>query len=679
MSIKWLMALCMVLSITTYTYEAYSLDPQGANTSEDSDVNEAQDLDLSTDSDTVMCELSKKYLTDIKVECLGQFQHYQSLTTVPNGTSAAIKIGQWNVFNLGMDKQRFKDLDLLADLVAKQQWDVFAATEIFPLSGTALGENKRLADYLDSLIRKNATSSDIADVKKQFQWHGAVRLLRALQRKDPSWSLILAPKSLGSEGSSALETGGVYYRANSVKPIVNEHCGTIGCLIELPTKLYPGMTADMLSEVVSREPFMASFVTHDGTFDFTILPFHARFRHPKKNGIMEAITGAKIASDGTVTFGNGLFFDIESILGRTKADEFRKKLAQEIQDRLSGKLKGAEKKDTTKEQLARYAELAALGRFMKHLKSTYKEQDVIWTGDFNLEYDLDPNIDTLAEQKLRGDWDSVLLKNPSGWPGAVVLVNEPTSLSDKERLKSNYDHFVLDPLSTNECSAKTAKAIDFTVRSNAPMMERYTVLLNEIPFGEDYDRVPLLSVVDLVTLAQTNAIEFNALTEEQRLGLSDTQARALGQLRVSDRKAYDKRKQELEELMLDLNRRRMEAYLNQPWGYAERQKIQKRVSEQALGLQNLWGVYEDTINGQKVLSYQLKYPQDSASEISPERTKRAAEYDKIVADYVRRLFDSQWTIDPRTAKDVRYQVYREVISDHLPIDISCELPPKDDD
>jgi hypothetical protein len=316
---------------------------------------------------------------------------------------------------------------------------------------------------------------------------------------------------------------------------------------------------------------------------------------------------------------------------------------------------------------------------MTYLRSTYAEQDVIWTGDFNLEYDLVPGKDTAAEVKLRSEWDTILLQNPKAWPGATVLVGDLTSISDKERLKSNYDHFILDTKSTVECAAKTAHSVDFTVKGVAPLMDKYTVLLNEKIYGDAYDKEEPLSVTQLIDLANSDPEGFEALTEEQRLGMSFVDARSLGELKTKNKKQFDIRKTELEELMLDLKRRKMEAHLKSAAGAGERQKIQSRVAELALSLQNLWGVFEDTINGKLVASFQPKYPQGDASEISPERKKRATEYDKIMSDFPRRVFDSQWVVDPRTAKDVRYQVYREMISDHLPIDMECPLPARDDD
>lgn len=631
------------------------------------------------DADSKMCDLASRYMASLKVSCSEKFQHYEprspSAVLQSGGT---IRIGQWNVFNLGIDKQRFKDLDVLADIVTRESWDVFAATELFPVSGTVLAENLRLEKFVKELESRPSGAGEAADVIANIQWHGAVRLLLALQKRDPSWALLLAPKSLGSEGSSALETGGVYYRASRVRPVQNEHCQSFGCLAQLPSSLFPGIDADLLEEVVSREPFIASFATHDGRFDFTVIPFHARFRHPKKVGIMEAIAGAQIGASGKVVFGRGLFFEVDSVLGKTKADEFRARLQKEIEDRLSGKKMGPQKKDSTKELLARYAELAALGRFMNHLSKQYREKDIIWTGDFNLEYDLDPDRDTATEAKLRRDWDTILLKNQEGWQGSVVWVKEPTSLSDKERLKSNYDHFILNPKHTSECREASARALDFTDLKVAPLMSNYTALLNEPVYRANYESLPPKSVQQLLEIAAQDPAKFQTLSEETRLGLTLTEANRLEGQKTSDKEAFELRRKELEELLVDLQRRRMLAHLASPVGQQERRKIAARVLNFGSLLQSQWGVFPDTLDGQVIESFQPKFPKPDDL-ISPEREKRAQEYQKILDDYARRVFDSQWMVDPRTAKDIRYQVFREIVSDHLPIQVDCAVPTKDDD
>lgn len=554
-------------------------------------------------SDKQTCELAQKYLTDLTITCDDKYHHYLSNQITPSKNTSRLQIASWNVFNLGFYKQRFKNIALLAELADRQGWDIIAATEIFPLD---------------------------AKLVSSSSWPGAIQLLQELRKLDPSWSLIIAPYGLGSEGSSTVELGGVYYKASRLQAITTESCEALACIIKLPAQLYPGLSEEMLGELVSREPFIASFQALNGNFDFSLMPFHARFRQTKAPEVMDAIVGAKRTSDGNITFEKGIFFNIEDILGKERAENFRKKLAQETKAPVSQT--GA--RDSIKELLSRYAELSAIGRFIQNIKSNQKEQDIIWAGDFNLEYDL----------RRFSDWDVVLLKNEL--KGAKVLVSELTSLSDKERLASNYDHFILNPKDTAECKESSAGVVDFMQPGVLPSLKKYLVFLNdptgffEKKFFKQNEK--LYSPSDLLKLAQNSPETFEKLSAEQRLGLTLHKAKEIIESQPNEQKSQKLR---LEKVLLETLQNRFDLL----------EKKYKSIRNQNQRAEEFVSQYAQTLDPQ------------------------AEDYAKSLLDFRRRLFDSQWQVDPTTAKDIRYQVYRELVSDHLPISISCGVSSQDDD
>lgn len=554
-------------------------------------------------ADKQTCELAQKYLTDLAITCDDKYHHYLSNQTTPSKNTSRLQIASWNLFNLGFYKQRFKNIALLAELADRQGWDVIAATEIFPLDSKLVNSNS---------------------------WPGAIQLLQELRKLDPSWSLIISPYGLGSEGSSTVELGGVYYKSSRLRAVSTESCDALACIIKLPTHLYPGLSDEMLGELVSREPFIASFQTLDNKFDFSLMPFHARFRQTKVSKVMDSIIGVKRNSDGNITFERGMFFDIDDVLGKERADVFRKKLTSEA----GSHGQQTEARDSIKELLSRYAELSAIGRFIHNIKSNQKEQDIIWAGDFNLEYNL----------RRFNDWDIVLLKNEL--KGAKVLVDELTSLSDKERLASNYDHFILNPQDTAECKENSAAAVDFMNPGVLPSLKKYLVFLNdptgffEKKFFKQKER--LYSPSDLLKLAQSSPESFERLSEEQRLGLTLQKAK--------------------------------EILASNP----NEQKSQRLALEKVL-MTNLQRRFDSVVKKYKSVKNQQLRTEQFVAEYAQKLDPQAEDYEKSLLDFQRRVFDSQWQLDATTAKDIRYQVYRELVSDHLPISISCTASAQDDD
>jgi len=159
---------------------------------------------------------------------------------------------------------------------------------------------------------------------------------------------------------------------------------------------------------VARPPFVAGF--QSGSFDFVSLALHLRFRVPTEAGAMAKIKKIFNGAD----FGVG-----------------------------------------TDEDVARFAELKTIMKFAGTLAKG-SEKDVIVSGDFNLE----------PKDSRKDAWENVI----AGLDGAKVYVTDQTSLSKLNGLASEYDHYVLNPGKTGECTPDSAHSFNFLESHTAPMV-----------------------------------------------------------------------------------------------------------------------------------------------------------------------------------------------------------------
>ena len=341
----------------------------------------------------------------LKSECTMNYVHYYSEKTIPTGVpeGGKLRIGSFNLFHLGDNQSSLKNFALTAEIM--NQWDVVGAQELMPLPTEQAISNHAIC----SLIIQSGDNNDYIKRKLQVDRPGYLILLNELRRLDPSWSLILQPMAEG-DGSSG-EMAGFYYRKAVVQLRDCDYCPaerSIDLKSQNPTKSY-GCLAQIPPEqqkLVSRRAFVTYF--QSGKFDFIGMTAHVRFRAA----------------------------DLESDL-RLQENE----ICQNHED--------PKKCKPTKDNVGRYYEVKAVADQIDSIQRSARDKDVIYMGDFNVEY----NTKTISYWKAA-------LKSAEGF---FVYQNLPTTLAvQRESLLSNYDHFIFNPKITTQCSPESVKPYDFT-------------------------------------------------------------------------------------------------------------------------------------------------------------------------------------------------------------------------
>lgn len=379
-----------------------------------------------------------------KVDCFHNYHHYNSDAFEEHYNFfrarhyGEVRIGSFNLWHPGTSKSGLKDYKLLAKVV--DQWDVLAAQELLPVVGEDLRHNEDVANFLKEapgllrqLKRELSTSSGSqrAELKKRiekleqdidlapelYRSPGYLKLLEELRKIDPSWSLILAPRGEAAESFHVQELTGFYYRASRVEPIVNKHCRDYpektrnGKPYACIPSFYENFMGKNVAEAFSRRPFMASF--RSATFDFTLLSSHVIFTSPRDEEKMATIMQA--AFDRPTYEDLGFGFNLQTY--------------------------------------ARFAEIKLTLDFMQRYNERYRDSNLIFAGDMNIE----------ASNSF---WPDVL----KSLDGGELFIEEMTSMSqlrfrsDDEPtlgLASNYDHFIFSPLRTPECDGEEAKTFNF--------------------------------------------------------------------------------------------------------------------------------------------------------------------------------------------------------------------------
>lgn len=300
----------------------------------------------------------------------------------------------------------FKDLKLMARVINDS--DLVLALELLPVVGRHLDNNQRVLKHLSDSFMSNKSKSSVA---KLYRAPGYVDILNELRKLDKSWALILSPRGDAAKAGQVEEMVGYFYRAKTVKPILNEHCHeykpkgagpAYACLPNL-RKAFMGRET---TNVFSRRPFLASF--ESGAFDFTLVGSHVIFGSPSSKTDMKKILRPAFNVSTYSGLGTGV----------------------------------------TKKTYARFAEAAVTLEFMENLRYYYKEQDVIYAADFNL----------TPTNKF---WSEVL----GNFPGGKLYQKLPTTVTHKKTdggkltkgLSSSYDHFILDSSETKECATSIGK------------------------------------------------------------------------------------------------------------------------------------------------------------------------------------------------------------------------------
>lgn len=159
------------------------------------------------------CQNSKKILK-VDADCNDMFHHYKSSRTQPASAedSGKVKIAGYNIYKLGVGETRYKDLDLTAKMM--NQWDVIGAVEPQP----ALAEDKVDNENIIELLNEGKVTLDFA--KEHYKTPTYLELLFRLRKLDRSWSMIVSPYGQ----SKNIELVAFYYRRSKVKPAHNAYC-----------------------------------------------------------------------------------------------------------------------------------------------------------------------------------------------------------------------------------------------------------------------------------------------------------------------------------------------------------------------------------------------------------------------------------------------------------------------
>jgi len=397
------------------------------------------------------------------IDCYDQYHHFNAHAANTYYTksfslkSRNVRVGSFNLYNLGSMRTEFKDHALVAKIMNK--WDIVSAQEIIPVIGDAYKHNtavvalhKELKIQYAEMVSNGASYSERSRLKEKIEllereYHrpGYIPLLKELQKLDPSWGLILSGSEEGTDTATVFELAGYFYRGTRVKPIENEYCKKFfsgikayACTPKFSKKFYGKDVADLFA----RRPLVGSF--RSGNFDFTLLNTHIIHNTPgsleKRKKILRA------------AFGVDEFTDIGYGVG--------------------------------KRTFARFAEVKHIFNFVKKLKKSFKEQDIILAGDFNL-------------QKSEEYW-SILSDE---FPGLDVKVKGKTSIAlgrlssgrETKGVKNNYDHFIFDDSQTTQCAGKdNYKIFNFLENSFKKIIDEKYLVRGSKPYRDGNNSKHLL-------------------------------------------------------------------------------------------------------------------------------------------------------------------------------------------
>ncbi len=346
----------------------------------------------------VYCEEAAKYVIKNRftIDCGDEFHHYNARAAANhyrNSGSQDLKIANYNLLHPGSNKNSYKDLGLIAQII--NNYDLVSVQEIIPRLGNDMRHNQDLV-----VLMENGGSAELA---AHYRAPGYLLILERLRALDPSWALITSPRGEASSPSSVHEMLGFYYRASKVRPKRTDHCleqneqsAGLACY---PLFRQPFFRADV-ADAFSRKPFIASF--ESGNFDFTLMNAHVIFTSPKDEETMRWITQTAFGLDNYSDVGVGV----------------------------------------TKETYARFAEVRLALEMLQLLIENYEEQDVMFAADMNLE------SKTAYWQTLARDFPKFSLY------GDMATSLTPYRYSGRNEtggFSSNYDHFILNNQANQPC------------------------------------------------------------------------------------------------------------------------------------------------------------------------------------------------------------------------------------
>jgi hypothetical protein len=373
--------------------------------------------------------IKKKYPTDCytNYQLFGQTNLYKE-----SEAKKGIKVAGFNIWNLGFNQSRFKDLEVIAAMM--NNWDLIGMVEIIPILGSRPGGdgyNNKNIDRLVLQIEKLGSEKSLSikdseklktlksarsDAEKLYRAPGYIKLLDELRKIDSSWSLILSPRDLGVAGLK--EMTGYFFRALKVRPQINEYCEDVKIKGEgvgyacVPTFNTDGIMKKDYRPVFSKRPFMASFKSAD--FDFTMLAIHTKFRKPKPE------LGKIILK---LAYGVDNYKDVPGL----RADNYY-----------------------------RFAETQTTLEFIHKMKQKYpSEKDIIFVGDFNLDGD-----EEYWDEAISRDRGAKLFIDTAKTSVSEHLIDTHSGTETHGRA-NNYDHFIFNDKNVTECDGKKAYVEDF--------------------------------------------------------------------------------------------------------------------------------------------------------------------------------------------------------------------------
>jgi hypothetical protein len=344
----------------------------------------------------------------LTAECTLNYTHYYSEKLTPI-SKPNLRIGTFNLFHLGDNQSSLKNFKVVAQIM--NQWDIVGSQELMPLPGPQADSNF----VIFKLLSQTGHENEFVQKNLAVERPGYLNLLTALRELDPSWALILQSEAEGEGGSG--EMAGFYYRQSVVQLREWDYCPiekaadlksqrparNYGCLVQVP---------DQQRRLISRRAFAAYFQA--GRLDFVGLTAHVRFR----------------AAD--------------------KLEDLKAQSQELCQNHAN-----PQKCRPTKDSVGRYYEVKAIADQVDEIQKQANDRDVIYMGDFNLEYF------TTTEPY----WNAAL-KSAEGFK---VFQHSPSTLGVKKNaLVSNYDHFIFNPMLTTSCSPKSVRPYNFTLQSKTP-------------------------------------------------------------------------------------------------------------------------------------------------------------------------------------------------------------------
>jgi len=378
------------------------------------------------------CLNVKNYIikNQFPTDCQASYLHFSTDQTITKKglKNSDLVIANYNLLHPGTSKTLYKDNELVAKMM--NEFDLISVQEVLSTIGRDKVVNDQILEFIqnapamiletkekikvttstrDLMLLKEKLAQlqkDIVEAPKLYRSPGYLKILVELKKLDSSWSLILSPRGDSALDGSVEEYSGFYYRANKVMLVENPYCRDyerskgitpVACLV----KLQANFMGKDFSSYFSRRPFLATFKS--ATKIYSLLTSHVVYNYS--------------GSDEEKADLLNNIFNVENV--------------NEI---------GA---GVDEVNFARFAEIKVIVDFMKRYKKKYSANNLIYSADTNLNYELDY-------------WNTLVKELPD----YVLKIKDPTSLStlktnskneETEGKANSYDHFLMNDVEFKNC------------------------------------------------------------------------------------------------------------------------------------------------------------------------------------------------------------------------------------